>query len=234
MHSGRQGAIWPSFTRERYESTGQGTRGTRYLAAGRTGTLRRTQRRAHQGAPLGDLRHRHAHIQLGCLGAENRPRAHGRRPRILRGNRRAGQRSARLQHRRSRIGRRPHHLRALPQLPGRPAASVPQHLERGREPPRGIRRISDHSGDQRVQIAARHRRRNRIHSRSVRQRHAHGAGVQRRRRGCADHRRRPHRHHGGGDCQALRRAAHRHHGRERLSAWTGRKNGCIQSAQCVA
>ena len=69
-----------------------------------------------------------------------------------------GQRSARLQHRRSGVGRGPHHLRTLPQLPRRTAPPVPQHLGRGREPPRRIRRISDHSGDQRIQAAARHRR----------------------------------------------------------------------------
>ena len=44
-----------------------------------------------------------------------------------------------LADRRSRLRRRSHHLRLLPQLPGRPPASVPQHGRRRREPPGRIR-----------------------------------------------------------------------------------------------
>ena len=44
-----------------------------------------------------DLRHRHAHLQLGRVGAEDHPGADARRPRILRRDRRDGQRGARLQ-----------------------------------------------------------------------------------------------------------------------------------------
>jgi threonine 3-dehydrogenase len=50
----------------------------------------RTQRRAHQGASLGHLRHGHAHLQLGRLGAEERAGADGGRPRVFRRDRRVG------------------------------------------------------------------------------------------------------------------------------------------------
>ena len=64
----------------------------------------RPQRRAHQDREDRDLRHRHAHLPLGRVGAEDDPGAHGGRPRVLRPHRRHGQRSARLRARRSRVG----------------------------------------------------------------------------------------------------------------------------------
>ena len=141
-----------------HESTGQGARGTRHLDAGRPGTLGRPQRCAHQGASLGDLRHRHAHLQLGCVGAEDGAGADGGRPRVFRRNRRNRQRGARLQHRRPGVRRGPHHLRPLPQLPRRTPASVPQYLRRGRQSRGRLRRVPDDSGNQCVQAAAGHRR----------------------------------------------------------------------------
>ena len=96
-HSRRQvGNSASSASEAAHEGTGQERSGTRHLAGG------------HAEVPkLGpndvlikiaqdrDLRHRHAHLQLGCLGAEDDPGADGRRPRILRRDRRHRQRSAR-------------------------------------------------------------------------------------------------------------------------------------------
>ena len=218
----------------RNESTGQGSRGTRHLAPGRSGARSRPQRRVDQDASDGDLRHRHAHLQLGCLGAEDDPRADDRRPRVFRGNRRSRQRSARLRARRPRLRRRAHHLRTLPQLPRRAAPSVPQYAGRRRQSRRRLRRIPDDTGLQRLQAAARDRRRDRLDPRSARQRDAHGALVRRRRRGRADHRRRPDRHHGGRDRAPLRRAPCRHHRRQRLPPGPRRGDGRFARAERLA
>ena len=131
-----------------------------------------------------------------ALGAEDDPGADGRRPRVLRRDRRDRQRGARLQARRPRLRRRPHHLRPLPQLPRRAPPPVPQHRRRRRQPPGLLRRVPGDPGGQRVQARRRDLRRRRLDLRSVRQRHAHRALVRPGRRGRADHRRRPDRHHG--------------------------------------
>ena len=55
-----------------------------------------------------------------------------------------------LQHRRHRVGRGAHRVRALPQLPGRAAASVQGHPGRRRQPARRVRGVSVHPGHQRV------------------------------------------------------------------------------------
>ena len=104
----------------------------------------------------GDLRHRHAHLQVGRLGAEDHSGADGRGPRVLRAHRRAGLRGPRAQGRRPRLRRRPHHLRLLPQLPRRPPPPVPQHGRRRREPPGRLRRVSGDPGRQRLQAARLH------------------------------------------------------------------------------
>ena len=43
-------------------------------------------------------------------------------------------------------------LRPLPQLPGRPAASLPRHQRRGRQPRRRLRRVPVDPGDQRLGV----------------------------------------------------------------------------------
>ncbi|SOT45293.1 hypothetical protein F01_500161 [Burkholderia cenocepacia] len=162
---------------------------------------------------------------MGRLGAEDDSGADARRPRIRRRDRRDGAGSARLRDRRSRVRRRSHHVRFLPQLSRRAPASVPQHGGRRREPRRRVRRIPGDSGIQRVQDSAGDFRRSRVDLRSVRQRDAHGVVVQPRRRGRADHRRGPDRHHGRRDRQARRRAQRRHHRYQRLSARARAQDG---------
>ena len=128
------------------------------------------------------------------------------------------QRGAGLQGRRPRVRRRPHHLRLLPQLPRRAPPPVPQHGRRRREPPGLLRRVPRDPRLQRVQAQRRDHRRRGLDPRPVRQRDAHRAVVQPGRRGRADHRRGPDRHHGRRDRAPRGRAPHRHHRRQRLPA----------------
>ena len=102
----------------------------------------RPQRRHDPDPEDRDLRHRHPHLEMGRLGAEDDSRADAGRPRIRRRSRRDGAGGARFQHRRPRLGRGPHHLRLLPQLPRRAPASVPQHGRRRRQPRGRVRRVS--------------------------------------------------------------------------------------------
>ena len=120
--------------------------------------------------------------------------------------------------RRPRLRRRAHHLRLLPQLPRRAAASVPKHDRRRRQPRGRVRRVSGDPGLQRIQDSGRYLRRPGVDLRSVRQRNAHRAVVQPGRRGRADHRRRSDRHHGRGDRPPRRRAPRGDHRRQRLPA----------------
>ncbi len=60
----------------------------------------------------------------------------------------------RLQARRPRLRRGPHHLRLLPQLPRRAPPPLPQHGGRRRQPPGLLRRVPGDPGVQRVQAAA--------------------------------------------------------------------------------
>ena len=185
----------------------------------------RAQRRDDQDPEDGDLRHRHPHLEVGRLGAEDDSGADAGRPRIRGRGRRDGPGGARLQDRRPRLGRGPHHLRLLPQLPRRPPSPVPQHRRRRRQPRGRVRRVPRDSRVQCVPDSGRHRRRPGVDLRSVRQRDAHGAVVSTRRRGRADHRRGSDRHHGGGDRAARRRAPRRHHRRQRLPARPRAANG---------
>ena len=98
---------------------------------------------------------------------------------------------------RSRLRRRPHHLRLLPQLPRRPPPPVPQHGRRRRQPAGLLRRVPrrfpavnafklpDEIDDDVASILDPFG--NATHTALV---------VRPRRRGRADHRRRPDRHHG--------------------------------------
>ena len=158
----------------------------------------------------------------------------GRRPRILRPHRRDGLRGPRPCDRRPRLRRRTHHVRLLPQLPCRPPPSVPQHCRCRCEPPGRVRAVPVDPGGQHFQAAGLHQRRRRLDSRSVRQRHSHGAGIQHGGRGRADHRRRPDRHHGGRHRPLRRRAARRHHRRERLSPRPRPQDGRHARHQCHA
>ena len=155
---------------------------------------------------------------MGRVGAENDPGADARRSRVRGRDRRAGPGGARVRDRRPRLGRGPHHVRLLPQLPRRPTAPLPQHGGRRRQPRGRVRRVPRDPGVQRVPHPRRDPRRDRRDLRPVRQRDAHGAVVQPRRRGRAHHRRRADRLHGGGDRAARRRAPRRRHRRQRLSA----------------
>ena len=103
-----------------------------------------------------------------------------------------------LKRRRPRLRRGPHHLRPLPQLPRRPAPPVPQHHRRRREPPRLLRRVPRHPGDNAFKLPDAIADDIACDPGPLRQRHPHRALLQPGRRGRADHRRRPHRHHGRG------------------------------------
>ena len=168
------------------------------------------------------------HLEMGRVGAKDDSGPDAGRPRICRRGGGHGHRGARFRHRRPRLRRGPHHLRPLPQLPRRTPASVPQHGRRRRQPRRRLRRISLHSRLQRLQDPGRDQRRDGLHPRSLRQRHAYGLELRPGGRGCADHRRRADRHHGGRDLPPCRRAARRDHRRERLpprpSAQDGRQS----------
>ena len=122
----------------------------------------------------------------------------------------------------------------LPQLPRRAPPPLPQHGRRGRQPRGRVRRISGDPGVQRVQDPGRHSRRDRRDLRPVRQRDAHGAVVQPRRRGRAHHRRGTDRHHGGGDRAPRRRAPRRDHRRQRLPARPRAADGCDARDQRAA
>ncbi len=126
---------------------------------------------------------------------------------------------------RSRLGRGPHHLRALPQLPRRQAPPVPQHGGPRRQPPGLLRRVRHPAGLQRLPGAQGDPRRDRGLLRPAGQRGAHRPVLRPRRRGRADHRRRPHRRHGRGHRQARRRAPRGGHRRQRLPAGAGQEAG---------
>ena len=125
----------------------------------------------------------------------------------------------RVQGRPARLGRRPHRLRPLPQLPRRPRASLPQHARRRRQPAGRLRRIS---GDPAAQCRAdprRHAGRDRRDLRSARQCRAHRAVLRSRRRGRAGHRRRADRHHGRAGRAMRRRAQGGHHRHQSDRGW---------------
>ena len=173
-----------------------------------------------------DLRHRHAHLQLGRLGAEDHPGADGRRPRVRAAHRRdrlakcsgfkIGDRVSGEGHitcgycRNCRAGRRHLCRNTVGVGVNRPGAFAEYLVDPGR---------------QRLQAAGRDLRRHRLDPRSVRQRHAHRARLQPGRRGRADHRRRPDRHHGGRDRAPRRRAPRRDHRRQRLPARARAQDG---------
>ena len=163
-----------------------------------------------------DLRHRSPHLQMGRVGAEDDSGADGRRPRIRRRDRRGRRQRQRLFPRHDRLGRGPYRLRPLPQLHGRPAAPLPLHQRRRRQPARRLRRIYRHPQRQCLAPCRRHRPRHRLDLRSVRQRRPHRLAMGSGRRGRADHRRRPDRRDGGRGGPPRRRPPRRHHRRQRL------------------
>ena len=120
---------------------------------------------------------------------------------------------------------RPHRLRALPQLPRRQAAPVPEHGRHRREPQRRLRRIHRDAGQQPVADPRPDPQRAGRVLRPLRQCRPLRAGVRRGRRGRADHRRRPDRHHCRRHLQAHRRAQRGGHRRQRLPPQTGRRHG---------
>ncbi len=168
------------------------------------------------------------------MGRAHDPGADAGRPRVLRRDRRHGQRGPRPLDRRPRLRRGAHHLRPLPQLPRRPPPPVPQHPGRRREPARLLRGVHGPAGLERVPPAGRHLRRDRLDPRPARQCDARGAVLQRGRRGRADHRRRPDRHHGRRDRALHRRAPRRRHRRQRLPAGSREADGRLARAQRVA
>ena len=174
-----------------------------------------------------DLRHRHAHLQLGRLGAEDHSRCRWSSATSSAGEIvELGSEVARLRGRRARLRRGPHHLRPLPQLPRRPPPPLPQHRRRRRQPPGLLRRVPGHPGRQRLQAAATRSPTTSPRS-SIRFGNAThtalsfdlvgedvlitGAG--------------PDRHHGRGDRPPRRRAPRRHHRRQRLPARPGAQDG---------
>ena len=166
------------------------------MAAGRAGAADRAGRGAGQGAADGAVRHRPAHPGLGPLGAEERAGRTGHRARVLRRGGADRRRRPRGQGRRPGQRRGPPGLRALPQLPGRPAAPVHQHQGPGRARPGRVRGVRRTAGRQRVGAQRPGRAGRGGDLRPVRERRAHRAVVPGRRRGRADHRRRSDRDHG--------------------------------------
>ena len=124
-----------------HESTRQVAARTGHLARERPRAQGRPQRRHDPHPQDRDLRHRHPHLHVGRVGAEDDPGADGRRPRVCGRDRRDRQRGAGVRDRRPRLRRRSHHLRLLPQLSRRPPASLPQHDRRRRQPPGLVRRV---------------------------------------------------------------------------------------------
>ena len=173
-----------------------------------------------------DLRHRHAHLQLGPVGAEDDPVPMAVGHEYVGRDRRDRQRSAGFRDRRSRLRRRPHHLRLLPQLPRRPPSPVSQH---GRRRRRTARAASPNTSSFPRSTRSSCPSRSRTTSPSILDpfgNATHTALVlQPGRRGRADHGRRPDRHHGRRPLPARRRTAHRRHRRERLPARSRAQDG---------
>ncbi len=211
--------------KENDEGTGEEPPRARPVAGGCSRTGVRHQRRADPRALHRHLRHRCPYLRLGRVGAEDDSGADGDWPRVCRRDRRSRLERERLSSRRHRQRRRARHLRALPQLPCRPPASVRVHLRRRRESPRCLRGICRAADEQHLAARAECEPGGRRDLRSVRQRSAHGALVPGAGRRCADHRRRADRHHVHSGGEARGRAARRHHGPESVPAGAGAQDG---------
>ena len=192
----------------------------RHLDGGRAGARDRPQRRADQGREDRDLRHRHPHLQLGRTGR--------RRPSRCRWSS-ATSSAARS----SRLGSEVHGLHSS--ATASPAKATSPAATAATAAPAGATSAATPSASASTGRAASPStscipafnafqlpdddpRRDRRDLRPVRQRRAHRAVLRPGRRGRADHRRRPDRHHGGRDRPARRRAPRRHHRRQRLPA----------------
>ena len=109
-------------------------------------------------------------------------------------------------------------MRPLPQLHGRPQASVRLHPGRRRRPHGRLRRVHRAADDERLEARAGHRSGRRVDLRPLRQCGAHRARLSRAGRGRADHRGGSHRHHGRRRGASRRRAARRRDRHEPLPA----------------
>ena len=199
--------------------------GARTLAGRDSRAGDRHQRRADSRALHGHLRHRCAHLRVGRLGAEDHSCADDHRPRICWQDRRRRIQCQRLLSRRHRERRGARGLRALPQLPGRQAASLRFCQGRRRQSAGGLCRIDFAPDDQYLEAQSRHQPGSCGHLRSIWQRCAYRAFVSCAGRGCADHRRRPDRHHGHPRGAARRGAACRGHRPQSLPAGAGAQDG---------
>ena len=166
-----------------------------------------------------DLRHRHPHLQLGRVGAEDHPGADGRRPRVhaARSPRSAARSAA------SQVGERVSGEGHITCGHCRNCRAGRRHLCRNTVGVGVNRRARSPSTScipafNVFKMPDDDPRRHRRDLRPARQRDAHRALVRPGRRGRADHRRRPDRHHGGGDRAARRRAPR---GRSPTSTTTG-------------
>ncbi len=124
----------------------------------------------------------------------------------------------RLRSRRSRQRRGPRRLRPLPELHGRPTASV-RALDRARRSAPGcLRGVRGAADDEHLAPRAGDRRGGRVDLRPLRERGAHGALVLGAGRGRARHGRGPDRLHGGCGRPSRRRPARRRHRPEPVPA----------------
>ena len=171
----------------------------------------RPGRCAGEGAQDRHLRHRHPHLQLGRVGAEDDPDADDGRPRIFGRDRRTRRQRAPPQGRPAGVGRGP---RDRHEEPGGARRALPSRSRDARhrgQHSRRVRRICARAGLQHRAAARRRRRRTRRDPRSARQRGPYRARLRSRRRGRADHRRRADRDHGRRGRAPHRRAACRDH-----------------------
>ena len=170
------------------------------MAGRRPGAEDRHQRRPDPGAADRHLRHRRPHLQVGRLGAEDDPRAHGDRPRVRRRDRRSRARTSPTSSPAISSAAKAT-WSAAAAATAWPAAgiSAPRRQGRRRESPGRVRRVHRAADDQHLACTRDGVDRDVAGDlRSVRQRRPHGALVPGARRRRADHRRRPDRHHGRG------------------------------------
>lgn len=194
----------PCVRSSRREGTRQAEGRAGTLADGRPQARDRPRRGADQGAPDRDLRHRPAHPELGRLGPADHQHAADARSRVRRRGGRDRRRGDRRQRRRPGQRRGPPGLRQVPELSGRAPPPVPQHDRPGRRPGRRVRRVRRAARLQRLGAPGAGRPGRGRDLRPVRQRRAHRALLPAGRRGRADHRRGPDRHHGRRRRQARR------------------------------
>jgi hypothetical protein len=177
------------------------------MARRRSGTDDRHQRCEDPGAEDGDLRDRSAYLRVGRVGERERAGGADDWARICGRDCGGGRECVRLRAGPGGERRGPRGVRALPQLPGRAAASVRAHRGSWREPERGVRGVDCAADDQHLAARAVGGPGCGGDLRPAGECGAYGAGVSVRGRGRAGDRRGTDRDYGGGGGAAGGRAA---------------------------